>query len=66
MSTLRDMAEHVARGGAYPTPYATRRPHTEKLAELLRDRPLHEPADPESWDDFLHRIGIIDTGLRHD
>lgn len=59
MTRLRDSAERIAAMGRFPQPQLDRKLAIEKAADRLADRPVGVVRETESWDDFLHRIGVI-------
>ena len=56
---LRDTAERISRMGRLPAPPADRKLAIEKAAESLAAIGDSGRREPESWDDFLRRIGVI-------
>ena len=60
MTGLLETADRLARMGRLPLPPAERKLACERAADSLAERESRPAGPPESWDDFLRRIGTVE------
>lgn len=60
MSGLREAAVRIAGMGRFPTPNTERKLACERALSRLDDLSEGRKVEPEPWDHFLCRIGVVD------
>lgn len=56
---VKARADRIAAIGRYAAPNPDRQLNVEAALRLLADQSGGRSRDPEAWDDFLRRIGVI-------